>query len=226
MILFVDPEASSLARRSFPVEVAWVDQDGHGESYLIRPADTLLSPEHGPLEWSPASERIHGISLATLLDEGTNHERVAHRAAQVMAQPQVVVCSNAPGFRRQLAGGTAYGCAHRRGCTHSRRAGGLRGGLPPAADPAPSRGCSWTLAGGAADAEHGGGNPREGRGGRGIAASGAATVPWRTPRACGGRGAPSGMRSRDVSPPRVHRDGGGSGGRNAHRQVRGPAGPG
>ena len=97
MIRFVDFEASSL-QRGFPIEVAWVDQDGQGESYLIRPADAWLNPPDGMCEWSPASERVHGISQATLLGEGVPHGRVAARAAEALSPSHVMACSDAPGF--------------------------------------------------------------------------------------------------------------------------------
>ena len=38
MLAFVDFEASSLAKDSYPVEVAWVFEDGACEGHLIRPA--------------------------------------------------------------------------------------------------------------------------------------------------------------------------------------------
>lgn len=98
MIYFVDFEASSLSAGSFPIEVAWVDQDGQGECYLIRPAEVWLNLPGGQPEWNPASERIHGISMATLLKEGEPHGRVAARAVQVLGRSHVMVCSDAPEF--------------------------------------------------------------------------------------------------------------------------------
>ena len=38
MLVFLDFEASSLAKRGYPIEVAWVFEDGRAESHLIRPA--------------------------------------------------------------------------------------------------------------------------------------------------------------------------------------------
>lgn len=38
MKVFLDFEASSLSDQSYPVEVAWVFQDGRTESHLINPA--------------------------------------------------------------------------------------------------------------------------------------------------------------------------------------------
>jgi hypothetical protein len=93
---FVDFEASSLGELGFPIEIAWTDQNGQGETYLIRPADEWLTP--GNPAWSAASERIHGISFATLMEEGVPCEQVARRAARVLGSKQVFACSDAPPF--------------------------------------------------------------------------------------------------------------------------------
>ena len=93
---FVDFEASSLGELGFPIEIAWADQNGQGETYLIRPADGWLTP--GYPEWSAASERIHEIGLATLMKEGVPCEQVAKRAAAVLGSAQVFACSDAPPF--------------------------------------------------------------------------------------------------------------------------------
>jgi hypothetical protein len=81
MIYFVNLEASSLGRGSFPIEVAWVNEDGQGESYLIRPAEGWLTPAAGNPAWSPQSERTHGIALAALLEHGVPHARCQHGRA-------------------------------------------------------------------------------------------------------------------------------------------------
>lgn len=98
MIYFLDLEASSLSRDSFPIEIAWVDGDGQGESYLIRPAEEWLNPLTGSPDWSAASERVHGISLRQLEDEGKPHDWVARRAAKVLASRRVTAASNAETF--------------------------------------------------------------------------------------------------------------------------------
>jgi len=77
MLVFLDFEASSLAKRSYPIEVAWVFEDGTEESHLIRP----------PLQWSDwddAAEAIHHIPRATLEAEGTPHDVVARRMVEVL----------------------------------------------------------------------------------------------------------------------------------------------
>lgn len=95
MIFFLDCEASSLLPGSFPIEVAWVDEHGSGESHLIRPEPTWLEM---PEAWSLQSEAVHGIALATLLSDGVPAGRVAARAVDVLCPPDVVACSDAPAF--------------------------------------------------------------------------------------------------------------------------------
>jgi len=41
MIVFVDFEASSLSKQSFPIEVGWIFEDERSFSFLIRPAPVL-----------------------------------------------------------------------------------------------------------------------------------------------------------------------------------------
>lgn len=36
-IMFIDFEASSLNHGFVPIEIAWVDEDGQAEAYLIKP---------------------------------------------------------------------------------------------------------------------------------------------------------------------------------------------
>ncbi len=72
MLVFLDFEASSLAKRSYPIEVAWVFEDGRSESFLIHPAPDWT-------DWDPAAEAIHRIPRETLVAQGTPYDEVAHR---------------------------------------------------------------------------------------------------------------------------------------------------
>lgn len=72
MIVFLDFEASSLGKHSYPIEVAWVFEDGRTTSYLIKPAA-------GWSDWDESAQAIHGIERETLLAEGTSHEVVAEQ---------------------------------------------------------------------------------------------------------------------------------------------------
>lgn len=70
MFVFLDFEASSLGKMSYPIEVAWVFEDGRSESFLIRPAPHWT-------DWDADAQAIHGIALQILHDEGTAVESVA-----------------------------------------------------------------------------------------------------------------------------------------------------
>ena len=72
MLVFLDFEASSLAKKSYPIEVAWVFEDGRSEAHLIRPAPDWT-------DWDPAAEAIHHIPHAELVAHGTPHDVVAAR---------------------------------------------------------------------------------------------------------------------------------------------------
>jgi len=74
---FLDFEASSLAKASYPIEVAWVFEDGLSESYLLKPL-----PEW--TDWSERAQAIHGITRATLEAEGHPVAAVASRALEVL----------------------------------------------------------------------------------------------------------------------------------------------
>ena len=77
MKVFLDFEASSLSKHSYPIEVAWVFQDGRSESHLIAPAP-------GWDDWSEAAEAIHGISRDLLRKEGEPHDAVANRMVEAL----------------------------------------------------------------------------------------------------------------------------------------------
>jgi hypothetical protein len=95
-VVIIDLEASSLLPGSFPIEVAWANEDGTGESHLIRPADFWLNAARGHPGWSAESEGVHGISLETLLQDGEPVDIVGRRAAAVLARSTVQVFSDAP----------------------------------------------------------------------------------------------------------------------------------
>jgi len=77
MLVFLDFEASSLAKLSYPIEVAWVFEDGREESHLIRPAAQWT-------DWDAAAEAIHHIPRARLEAEGTPHDVVARRMIETL----------------------------------------------------------------------------------------------------------------------------------------------
>lgn len=61
--LFLDFEASSLSKDSYPIEVGWVFEDGSGAAVLIRPAPSWT-------EWDASAEAIHHIARETLVRDG------------------------------------------------------------------------------------------------------------------------------------------------------------
>jgi len=88
---FIDFEASSLSDLSYPIEVAWVDQNGQGESWLISQAPDWT-------DWSSESEAIHNISHRMLKDNGTSHRKVAQRAARILSSEGVQIYADQPAF--------------------------------------------------------------------------------------------------------------------------------
>ena len=89
MLVFLDFEASSLSDDSYPIEVAWVFENGASEAYLIRPAQQWN-------DWDSAAESIHGIPRAELLAKGHAHEVVAQRMVDVLAGHDL--CASAPSW--------------------------------------------------------------------------------------------------------------------------------
>jgi hypothetical protein len=89
MLAFLDFEASSLAKDSYPVEVAWVFEDGACESHLIRPAP-------GWTDWDPGAERMHGLSRERLVAEGEPHDWVARRVLEALSGHEP--CASAPSW--------------------------------------------------------------------------------------------------------------------------------
>lgn len=89
MFVFLDFEASSLSKQSYPIEVGWVREDGTGESHLIRPAP-------GWTEWDERAAAVHGITREQLQREGEPHEQVCARLLAVFEQN--VVLASAPSW--------------------------------------------------------------------------------------------------------------------------------
>jgi hypothetical protein len=77
MRVFLDFEASSLAKDSYPIEVAWVFEDGRGEAHLIRPAPDWI-------DWDAAAQATHGVSRAELERSGEPHDAVARRMVEAL----------------------------------------------------------------------------------------------------------------------------------------------
>jgi hypothetical protein len=82
MRAFIDFEASSLGRHGYPIEVAWVFEDGRSEGFLVLPTEKWT-------DWDPAAEAIHGISRERLVREGVATEIVAGRLVDALQGHQV-----------------------------------------------------------------------------------------------------------------------------------------
>lgn len=85
MRVFLDFEASSLNKHSFPVEVGWVLEDGSGEGHLIRPAPHWT-------DWDPSAEAMHRLSRSRLQREGEDVALVCDRVVGLFAG-NTVYCS-------------------------------------------------------------------------------------------------------------------------------------
>lgn len=77
-MVFLDFEASSLGRKGFPIEVAWVFETGEEEAHLIRPAE-------GWTEWAASAEAVHGIPRDLLDREGKPAAEVARRVLEALS---------------------------------------------------------------------------------------------------------------------------------------------
>jgi hypothetical protein len=88
---FLDFEASSLSRDSYPIEVAWSYADGSIENHLISP-ETIVAWT----EWDPEAERVHGIRRKDLLRSGETPSLVCARMNQELAGKTVY--TDAPSF--------------------------------------------------------------------------------------------------------------------------------
>lgn len=90
-LAFVDFEASSLSADSYPIEVAFVSENGWGDGWLIKPMD-------GWDDWSVSAESVHGIAREMLEREGADVGYVAERMALLLGNPRVIGVSDNPQF--------------------------------------------------------------------------------------------------------------------------------
>ena len=68
----IDIEASGFGRRSYPIEIGYVRDDGQAWCSLVRPADDWK-------HWDKQAERVHGIARPSLLQHGRPVADVARR---------------------------------------------------------------------------------------------------------------------------------------------------
>lgn len=92
-VLYVDVEASSIEKGSFPIEVGWcVDDEAGPESFLVAPAP-CWDVTSG---WSAVSQGFHGIPLDDLRRDGIAVRSAAARIEAAFGHRMVV--SDNPGF--------------------------------------------------------------------------------------------------------------------------------
>jgi hypothetical protein len=90
--IFLDCEASSLSHDSYPIEIAWSDEQGNIESHLINP----YGYPKDYTDWAPDAQAIHGLSRNFLSKKGKHPEVVANRLNQALKGK--VVYTDAPDF--------------------------------------------------------------------------------------------------------------------------------
>lgn len=82
--VFIDIEASSLSKESYPIEVAWNNPDGEILSYLINP----YSIEEWQ-DWSEESEKAHGIQREDLYSIGVEPEIIVEKLNKCLCDQDV-----------------------------------------------------------------------------------------------------------------------------------------
>ena len=83
MLVFLDFEASSLSKVSYPIEVGWIFEDGRTGEFLIRPAPQWT-------DWSEEAAGIHGIDREALTRDGVPLEDVAQTMLEVLSGHDLV----------------------------------------------------------------------------------------------------------------------------------------
>ncbi|TDK31283.1 transcriptional regulator [Rhizobium deserti] len=78
MSVFLDFEASSLSKHSYPIEVAWVFEDGRARSFLIKRIP-------GWTDWSSEAEALHGISREQLARDGVDVSTIVSEMVETLA---------------------------------------------------------------------------------------------------------------------------------------------
>jgi hypothetical protein len=75
---FIDVEASSLGRASYPIEIGWCLPDTREVgSVLVRPPGSFEA-----WDWDPVAEQLHGISRLTLVRDGQRSGPAARQFAE------------------------------------------------------------------------------------------------------------------------------------------------
>lgn len=98
-VIFLDIEASGIARGCFPIEIGWAearaDASLAARSLLVRPAPPWLAE---PGAWDPAAEAVHGLGLARLRAEGLAPEEACDVLDRAFAGRVVATDTGAGGW--------------------------------------------------------------------------------------------------------------------------------
>lgn len=86
---FIDVEASGFGPGSWPVSIAWSDNQGEIRKVLIR-------PDPGWTHWDPEAQRVHGLGRDVLLRDGLPPAEVEARLAADLRG--ALAFSDAPDF--------------------------------------------------------------------------------------------------------------------------------
>lgn len=82
---FLDFEASSLSKRSYPIEVAWSDNLCNIESHLINP-DCV---DHWN-DWDYESQKIHGIYREQCIEDGVDPNWLCDRLDTTISADEII----------------------------------------------------------------------------------------------------------------------------------------
>lgn len=88
---FLDVEASSLGVNSYPIEVAWSDDQGNIESHLINP----YAIEEWT-DWDFHAQQLHGISRKMCREDGMHPDRVCNRMTASIGAEETVFADGLP----------------------------------------------------------------------------------------------------------------------------------
>jgi hypothetical protein len=88
---FLDIEASSLSPNSYPIEIAWSDDNGNIESYLINPAEI-----DEWTDWDYNAQQIHGIKREECIELGMHPDRVCNRMTESIRAGEVIYADGLP----------------------------------------------------------------------------------------------------------------------------------
>jgi len=88
---FLDVEASSLSMDSYPIEVAWSDNQGKIESHLINPYCVDYWDD-----WDYNAQQIHSISRKQLREEGISPQKLCHRMNSSIAIGEIIYADGGP----------------------------------------------------------------------------------------------------------------------------------